>query len=103
MSHWTISFNTNEDPLRYEKYTFILVDNVLVLSSYSVLERETTKHKFKLTTHYDRIIPRQNTCKLKDVPFDLLIKTKALTSLFERFNNEIIVSTDVNDSNRKRL
>lgn len=71
--------------LKQEVYRFWLRDETrLVLSSYWVQEKKTSRHKFQTIKQYNRLEQRHNTIKLSDVPFDDTIKQAAKDQLLEQ-------------------
>ncbi len=79
-------FEKYVDGLTIERYGFYLYENVLFLDSYSLLQKESKKHKmYQTIKHYERINGRsRNTISEKDVPFDEKVKDWALSSYFSQ-------------------
>jgi hypothetical protein len=58
----------------------------LYLNRYEVLNRETTRHKFKIVKFYDRLKERDSNLKEDEVPFTEEIKNKALNECISKLS-----------------
>ncbi len=73
--------------LKQEIYRFWLRDETkLVLDSYYIQEKKTSRHKFQTIKQYNRLDQRGNTLKLNDVPFNDNIKQLAKNKLLNSIN-----------------
>jgi len=71
-------------------YRFWLKDEIkLLLDSYWLQERKTKRHKFITVKQYNRILQRNNTIKLSDIPFNDEIKRAAKNQLFSQISVDI--------------
>lgn len=67
------------DNLTIERWRFIFLDKTLYLDGYTLLQRDSLRHKnYKVVKNYDRIMSRDNTIQESEVPFTDDIKTEAL-------------------------
>lgn len=55
-----------------EVWTFSLVDCSVVLTSYQLLNRKTTRHGWKQVKLWDRLMLRDNTCERVEPSFEMI-------------------------------
>ncbi len=74
-----ITLEKQIDELTKEIYNFYQVDNLIYLSNYTVLKRETTrKTKYSVVKKYDRLNTRDSSLSEDQVPFTEEIKAEAI-------------------------
>jgi hypothetical protein len=71
-----------------ESWTFCLVDSVLVLDSYTRSIKEIGKRKYSIVKYYNRIMRRDSTLTMDEVPFPENVQIKAKNDIM----NQITVS-----------
>ena len=67
------------DDLTFEKWRFTFMYGTIFLDGYSLLQKETKRHKnFRVMKQYDRIMSRDNTITESEVPFTDELKVEVL-------------------------
>jgi hypothetical protein len=74
----------SEDFLSSKTWCFWLTDNRIVLSNYYESSRKTKRHKMQIDRRYDRLMYRDSTIQLKDVPLP--------SEVFEDIKRQIVDS-----------
>jgi hypothetical protein len=76
------------DELTFERWTFTWIDNHIYLDGYSMLRKESKRHKnYNVLKKYSRLMSRDNTIMESDVPFTTEIKAEA----YDQFVSKIKV------------
>lgn len=96
MIHWRYTVERSKTPLLKWRWVYAAgVDfsgATLVLDSYSVLSRETTRHKFREGKHWERIRHRRSTMERKDVPEDGGVRAEVRQAYIESITFECVES-----------
>ena len=66
------------DELTFERWTFTWIHNHLYLDGYSMLRKESKRHKnYNILKKYSRLMSRDNNIMESDVPLTAEIKAEA--------------------------
>lgn len=87
----TIKFTDNETDLSREYWTFYLIDNKLVLSSFGVETRATKRHSWKVTSRYHRLEKQYSSLGVPEIT--QRVKDLAIQNMLEK----ITVCTTLKD------
>lgn len=83
--------NIAPDGLTGERWSFYLLYNKLVVNSYSIIERETKRHKWKTLKQWSRHHDRNSMLRQNDVPLTDAIKVQAKAEFLRQFEETVTV------------
>lgn len=88
-----VNFGLDDDGLKREQYRFTLIDSQLVFDSYTVEERATRRHKWRVSKVWQRLGPRSYAARIERPPLTDVLKAVAKQELMKKI-------TVVEDYNR---
>lgn len=83
--------NLAPDGLTGERWAFYLHYNNLVVNSYSVIERESKRHKWKMLKQWSRHPDRNSMLRQNDVPLTDAIKVQAKAEFLRQLEEAVTV------------
>ena len=79
-----ISKEIEIDKLNRIVYRFLIMDLNIFLKEIEILKRESTRHKFKTTKHYDRHNQKNSIIKKEEIKLSDELKQEVLNELISK-------------------